>query len=398
MSHEHPKRLAYLHSARVGAGGLGMCAATTLDDLAREPFHIDAYGPGLAAWPFLTPTPSVDWRTIHARRSAWAGRYTHRRWLPGRNIFLTARESGRAAANSIAANGADACYAFSGVALETLRWTRARRLPAILESATGHIRDFHDVSVREHERWCRGPRVDHPTPSMVEREEEEYRLADWVRVSSRWAQQSFVRCGLPPGNVRIVPQVINTERFSPPPVERLHEGPLRLCYAGIVSLAKGFPYLLDALTKFGHGHVALEIAGSTGTRSARTLFDRLRQGLQVTMQPQDPVPVYHRAELLVFPSLHDGFGFVVAEAMACGLPVIVTSNAGAADWVTPECGWIVPPADSDSLAAALTDAMSRRAELAEMGQRARAAVLGQVAQRSSSLPFFAGSFSRGGNS
>ena len=66
----------------------------------------------------------------------------------------------------------------------------------------------------------------------------------------------------------------------------------------------------------------------------------------------------------------------------------MTSSAGAADWVTPECGWIVPPADSDSLAAALTDAMSRRAELVEMGQRARAAVLSQVAQRSSSLPFF----------
>ena len=106
------------------------------------------------------------------------------------------------------------------------------------------------------------------------------------------------------------------------------------------------------------------------------------------MAPQDPVPVYHRAELLVLPSLHDGFGFVVAEAMACGLPVIVTTSTGAAEWVTPDCGWIVPPADSDSLIAALTDAMSRRTELTNMGRRARAAVLNQIVQRSLCQPFF----------
>ena len=365
-----------------------MCAATTLDDLAREPFEIEAYGPGFAAWPFSTPTPSVEWRTIHASRSAWAGRYTHRRWLPGRHIFLTGVEFGRAARSAIAAHGADACFAFSAVALETLRWTHARQVPAILESATGHIRHFYDVSVREHEIWGRDPRVDHPTLAMVEREEEEYGLADCVRVSSRWAQQSFIRHGVASNHVRIVPQIINTERFSLPAVHRAHHGPLRICYVGIVNLAKGFPYLLDALRQFGSDHVVLDIAGSTGTRSACTLFERLRQGLHVTMQPRDPVPVYHGAELLVFPSLHDGFGFVVAEAMACGLPVIVTSNVGAAEWVTPASGWIVPPADSDGLAAALTDAMARRDELTEMGQRARAAVLARIAQRSNSLPFF----------
>ncbi len=388
MPQQCERRLAYVHSAHIGGGGLGMCAATTLDDLAREPFRIEAYGPGFAVWPFRTPPPAVEWRTIHAPRSAWAGRYTHRRWLPGRQIFQTSLEFGRAAGTAIAATGADACYAFSAVALETLRWTRARHLPAIVESATGHIRHFYDVSIREHERWGRGARVDHPVLAMVEREEEEYSLADCVRVSSRWAQESFVRQGVPRSHVRIVPQIINTDRFSPPAIERLHQGPLKVCYAGIVSLAKGFPYLLEAVRTFGGEHVILEIAGSTGTRSARVLFDRLRQGLQITMRPQDPVPVYHRAELLVFPSLHDGFGFVVAEAMACGLPVIVTSNTGAADWVTPECGWIVPPGDAESLAAALADAMTRRAELNGMGQRARAAVLARIAERSGSLPFF----------
>jgi glycosyltransferase involved in cell wall biosynthesis len=365
-----------------------MCAATTLDDLARESFRIDAYGPGFAAWPLPTPVPSVTWHTIQAARSAWAGRYTHRRWLHGRHIALTSEELGRAAADAIATNGADACFAFSGVALETLRWARAERRPVILESASGHIGHFHDVSVREHERWGRGPHIDHPNQAMVVREEEEYSLADCVRVSSQWAYETFIRRGVQPDRVRIVPQTIDTARFVPPAAPRTHEGPLRVCYAGIVSLTKGFPYLLEAVNTFGRDRVSLEIAGSTGSRTARILFDRLVHGLTIAMQPQDPVPVYQRAELLVFPSLHDGFGFVVAEAMACGLPVIVTRDAGASEWVTPECGWIVPAADSEAIAAALTDAMSRRSDLTEMGARARAAVLARIEQRAKTLPFF----------
>ena len=365
-----------------------MCAATALDDLARSPLRIEAYGPGFETWPLPTPTPDVGWRTLHAPRAAWAGQLTHRRWLQGRHIFLTNVETGRAAVAAISKSDGSVCYAFSGVALETLRWARTRGTPAGLESATGHIRHFYEVGVREHERWNRAPRVEHPALASVEREEEEYGLADWVRVSSRWAQESFVRRGLPPHRVRLIPQTINTDRFTLPVRERVHEGPLRLCYVGIVSLVKGFPYLLDAMKRFGAEHVMLEIAGSTGTRSARILFDRLRRGLLIAMLPQDPVPVYHRAELLVFPSLHDGFGFVVAEAMACGLPVIVTRSAGASEWVSPDCGWIVPPADSDALTAALTDAMSRRDELTEMGRRARAAVLGQIAPRPSCLTLF----------
>jgi glycosyltransferase involved in cell wall biosynthesis len=365
-----------------------MCAATTLDDVAREAFRIDAYGPGFAAWPLPTPVPPVTWHTIHAARSAWAGRYTHRRWLHGRHIFLTSEELGRTAAGAVATNGADACFAFAGAALETLRWARSRRLPSILESATGHIRHFHDVGVREHERWGRGPHLDHPNQSMVLREEEEYALADRVRVSSRWAYDTFVERGLPPDRIRVVPQIIDTGRFVPPAAPRLRQGPLRVCYAGIVSLTKGFPYLLNALKTIGRDHVSIEIAGSTGSRPQRTLFDRLARGLTLAMRPQDPVPVFQRAELLVFPSLHDGFGFVVAEAMACGLPVIVTRDTGAAEWMTPDCGWIVPSADSDAIAAALADAIRRRGELAEMGMRARAAVLARIEHRAKALPFF----------
>ena len=382
MTADPPQRLAYVHSARVGAGGLGMCAATTLHDLAQEPFRIQAYGPGVERWPFPAGPPAVTWRTIHTPFESWAGRYTHRRWMAGRHLLLVNR------AAAVAEAGADACFAFSGVALETLQWARREGLPAIVESATGHSRHFYDVSMREHARWIGGPYLDHPSLAMVEREEEEYRLAGAVRVSSNWSRASFIGQGIAADKIRVVPQIIDVQRFTPESAAPPRSGPLHLCYVGIVSLAKGFPYLLEALRALGPDRAELEIAGSTGTRSAHRLFRRLRAGLRVTMQPQDPVPVYRRAELLVFPSLHDGFGFAVAEAMACGLPVIVTSNTGASDWVTPECGWVVAPGDADGLAGAIAEAAARRSDLRDMGRHARSVVLRRIAERAVALPFF----------
>jgi glycosyltransferase involved in cell wall biosynthesis len=380
--------MAFLHSAYVGAGGLGMCAATSLDDLARQPFAIHAYGPGFADWPLRSPVPAVTRHRVDAEVPAWVGRYTHRRWMAGRHLHLVSRAVGRKAARAIAADGADACYAFSGIALESLEWCVRNDVPSMLECATGHIRQFYDVSLREHRAWSGGLYLAHPSRAMVDREEEEYALSPRIRVSSAWAAGSFARYGVPRDKVRVVPQFLETERFVPPPAPRRHEGPLRLCFVGTITFAKGFPYLLEAMKRLGPGAADLEIAGSTGMRSARQVFDRLRTGLNVTVRPQDPVPVYHRSELLVFPSLSDGFAFAVAEAMACGLPVIVTDATGAAEWVTPESGWIVPAGDTDALTTAIAAARERRHELDDMGRAARSAVLRQIAGRAAALPLF----------
>jgi glycosyltransferase involved in cell wall biosynthesis len=85
--------------------------------------------------------------------------------------------------------------------------------------------------------------------------------------------------------------------------------------------------------------------------------------------------VYQESELLVIPTLEDGLPFVLVEGLACGLPVIVTAEAGASECVrTGETGWVVPAGDVEALSAALEAALRRRAELREMGRQARADV------------------------
>jgi glycosyltransferase involved in cell wall biosynthesis len=85
--------------------------------------------------------------------------------------------------------------------------------------------------------------------------------------------------------------------------------------------------------------------------------------------------VYQQSELFVVPTLEDGLPFVLVEGLACGLPVIVTHEAGAAECVKPgQSGWVVPAGEVDALAGALEEALRRRKDLWDMGQQARADV------------------------
>jgi glycosyltransferase involved in cell wall biosynthesis len=210
---------------------------------------------------------------------------------------------------------------------------------------------------------------------MVERVEEEYRLADRIRVHSQWAKDSMVRRGVPENKIHLLRQTINLKRFHPRTLPTPRNGPLHICYVGSLDVRKGFPYLLRAIRMVGAQRVQLSIVGATGDRSCAQLFARERAGLHVESAPGDPLPTYQRAEVFVFPTLEDGLGLVVLEAQACGLPVILTEEAGARECVRHgRTGWVVPAADAQSLAAALEDALVKRAELPEMGRQARADV------------------------
>jgi glycosyltransferase involved in cell wall biosynthesis len=208
---------------------------------------------------------------------------------------------------------------------------------------------------------------------MVRRVEDEYRLADWIRVSSTWAKRSLIEGGVAEHKIIVVPQGIDLRRFEPAQ-RAVRSGPLKLVFVGSVSLGKGFQYLLQAMTRIGARHVSLEIVGATGDPWSHRLLRRMSAGLNVALAPGDPIVAYQRGDLFVLPTLHDGFGLVVAEAMACGLPAIATDACGASEWIDDGSGWVIPRGDGDALVAALDRALTQRHALAEMGRAARRAI------------------------
>ena len=148
---------------------------------------------------------------------------------------------------------------------------------------------------------------------------------------------------------------------------------MRVCYAGSVDLRKGFVYLLQAIRAVGAEKIQLRMVGATGDRHCAKLLARESAGLEIQVAPGDSLAAYQDSELLVVPTLEDGLPFVLVEGLACGLPVIVTAEAGASECVRHrQTGWVIPAGDVQALAAALEEALDRRSELWSMGQRARA--------------------------
>ncbi len=289
--------------------------------------------------------------------------------------LLRDRHLGRWAAREVRRLRPRSCYLFTQVALETLRWCRSEGIPSVLDNPNGHIRNFRDVCERESLRWCGTKYHGHPTAAMIERGEEEYRLADRIRVYSEWGKECMIRFGAPEEKIHVLRQTVNLERFCPPVARPAGDGPLRLCYVGSLDLRKGFVYLLQAIRAVGPKHIRLRIAGATGDRDCARLLARESAGLQIEITPGDSLPVYRQSELFVVPTVEDGLPFVLVEGLACGLPVIVTSQAGAAECVRPgESGWVIPAGQVEPLATAIEEALRRRADLWGMGQQARADV------------------------
>ena len=369
-------RLAVIYGARAGTGGLGHSAAWAITALAHGGHELIALGPGYhEPWSLPGGVPKALWLQSPEAIPDWKRKYSWLRWRQGELTFKRDRALGEWAARQIQQRPPFACYSMTQVGLESLRWARQHEVFAVLDNPNGHISNFQQVCERESLRWCGSRFSGHPTQAMADRVAEEYEVSDCIRVYSEWSKRSMVDFGVPPHKIQVLQPSINLDRFRPPAENPSPNGPLRICYVGSLDLRKGFVYLLRAIRDLGARHIALEVVGATGDRHCAALFAREKQGLEVRCVPGDPLRAYQESEIFIFPTLEDGFGFVLPEAMACGLPAIITDQCGAGECVrSGEEGWIVAAGDVQALAAALETAIRCRKELPEMGRKARSTI------------------------
>ncbi|KAB2969501.1 MAG: glycosyltransferase family 4 protein [Thermoanaerobaculia bacterium] len=184
----------------------------------------------------------------------------------------------------------------------------------------------------------------------------ELAAADHVFTASEMARESYVRAGFPSGRVVSVTLGADLGRFRPP--EGRPTGPVRFLFVGSTVERKGIRELVSSMAQLVErgSKARLRVVGAILDAGAE-LARAGAPGVEFTgpMRGADLVAAYQAADLLVLPSWEDSFGLVVAEALACGTPVIVTDRVGAADHVQEGVtGWILPAGD----AAALADRLS----------------------------------------
>lgn len=158
---------------------------------------------------------------------------------------------------------------------------------------------------------------------------------------------------------------------------RYHLQPQYLLYVGTIEPRKNLPVLFSALQQANLPDLKLVVVGKKGWLYEQTYKQVQDLGLESQVlftgfvPDEDLIPIYQLANAFVFPSLYEGFGLPVLEAMACGTPVIC-SNVSSLPEVAGESAILVPPDDVNGWSEAITHITQNpglRAELREAGLR-----------------------------
>jgi len=287
--------------------------------------------------------------------------------------LLACRLFDRWAAAGLADAAVDAVIACEISALATFRAARRLGIATILDAPSLH----HAAQDRLH--GTTDPPGLHRR--IVRIKDQEIALADHVLTVSGLARDTYLAAGVPAERVHALPLGADLELFTPAPAfdgpgDRDEADGFLFVFCGATIRRKGFDLLLAAFDR-----VAAELPAArlrvVGPRGDAAGLLAGRDGARVTAtgpvgQPELAAEL-RRADCLVLPSRNDSYGMVVAEALACGLPVLVSDMVGAGELVTTgRNGWIVPAGDAAALAERMAWCVRHVATVRGMREQCRA--------------------------
>jgi len=259
---------------------------------------------------------------------------------------------------------AEHLVAFNGQALAQIGAARRAGLQsAAVVSANPHMRRLQ----RQHAL----ARKSYPLEGswgtrLLDRNLAEYERADRIYYASEYVRESFLAEGVAEQKLVRFP-LTPDPRYAPGAAER-DSGRFEIVYVGSLSVHKGVPLLIDAVRRLAGLDLGLRLVGGWGTPGMRRFVQRaLAADARISVCPGDPLPHLRAASLCVHPAYEDGFGYAPAEALAVGVPVIVSEDTGMKELIARgRDGLIVPTGDVDALAEAIEQAY-RGAALAARG-------------------------------
>lgn len=204
----------------------------------------------------------------------------------------------------------------------------------------------------------------------LERKQKEIELADQIFVASSITKQSLLNAGVKPEKINVIPYGAPLDYFSPQPKP---DQKFRAIFVGRIGARKGVHYLLKAWQKLKLGNQAELLLVGVNEFPSNYLDKYANICTHIFSVPHKNLNEYYSsASVLVFPSLVEGFGLVLLEAMACGIPIIATYNTAAPDLITDGVeGFLINIRDENALQEKLEWCYKNPEELEIMGKAAR---------------------------
>ncbi len=331
-----------------------------------------SYDDGLR--PFVRTAPTRELARLAALRLGL--KQLVRKEISPLSIDRVYEATDRRAAARIQAGQIRGCYCYEDGALHTFRAARAAGKKCFYDLPIGYWRAARKILTEEAERrpeWVPTMPGLSDSPGKLSRKDEELRLADRIFVPSTFTKLTLAMCPFPiapvdvltfGGDDALAPVASVDPQASP--------GPLRVLFVGGLSQRKGIADLFEALAMLGP-HVELTVIGRKPAEDCAPLDSALAQHRWIESLPREQILAEMRAhDVFVFPSLFEGFGLVITEALSQGLPVITTSHTCGPDVLSEgEDGFIVPIRDPQAIAEKLELLHRDRGRLAAMSEAAR---------------------------
>lgn len=232
-----------------------------------------------------------------------------------------------------------------------------------VDAGNSHIENYWEIISEEHKIWnC-------PTPPFAYHwyERSKAMLAectDYILSPSNYVTQTFLSRGFKPSQILPIVYPLNLDLFHPKHATRPKDRPLTLINTASLSLRKGTPYLLEALREISKRTPEVRILLTNIVQDDIKPILARYSDLNIEWSPGLPhdklAERLNSADIFILPSLEDGFGRTVCEAIACGLQIVTTTNTGASDFVLPDInGEIVPIRNSEAIVDAVYKCESR---------------------------------------
>ena len=334
--------------------------------------HRRRYDDGLR--PFVRTAPMRELARLAALRLG-LNELVHKETSP-LSVERIYESTDRKAAARVPSAKIRACYCYEDGALHTFRAARAAGKKCFYDLPIGYWRAARQILGEEAERrpeWVRTMPGLTDSPGKLARKDKELRLADRIFVPSTFTKMTLAMCPFPIAPVDVLifggdDPMVPAASVDP----QAKHGALRVLFVGGLSQRKGIADLFEAVAMLG-AHVELTVIGRKPAEACAPLDSALGKHRWIESLPREQILAEMRAhDVFVFPSLFEGFGLVITEALSQGLPVITTSHTCGPDVLSEgEDGFIVPIRDPQAIVEKLELLHRDRARLSAMSEAAR---------------------------
>lgn len=262
-------------------------------------------------------------------------------------------------------------HGWSGFSLESIRKAKASGFITYIERSNVHILDQIEIIKEEAELLGLSSKdiPDSPYNELTDIMLQEYEEANYISVLSESSKKSFINRGFNSDRIIVTPLGCN---FPPREISRNISGVFRLLCVGTDTYRKGIYYLIKAWQELNLVNAELTVVAPVTQHIINTIkTDNIK--IRYPLDKNSLSKEYMESLAFCLPSIEDGFGMVVLEALAFGLPVIITDHVGASDIITEgREGFVVSVRDTEGLKKQIMKLYDNRDLIESMGANALA--------------------------